>query len=101
MSNQYLNPDSLFDARPFGFSQAVVSRVNGAAYLSGQTAWDRSAKLSGGTDFAGQDCSVQRGRKCGTRLPGVDDEGATRSHVLDEPPCQGVVHAPVADQDGH
>jgi enamine deaminase RidA (YjgF/YER057c/UK114 family) len=54
MSNQYLNPVTLFDASPFGFSQAVVSRANGTAYLSGQAAWDRSGRLSGGADFAAQ-----------------------------------------------
>ncbi len=54
MSNQYLNPDDLFDARPFGFSQAVVCPANGTAYLSGQTAWDKSGKLSSGADYAAQ-----------------------------------------------
>ncbi len=54
MPRQYLNPPSLFDARPFGFTQVVVSPENGMAYLSGQTAWDSNQKMTGGSDFSSQ-----------------------------------------------
>jgi enamine deaminase RidA (YjgF/YER057c/UK114 family) len=53
MTKHYLNPPSLFDAQPFGFSQ-IVSCSNGTAYISGQTAWDTEGKLSRGGDFSAQ-----------------------------------------------
>jgi enamine deaminase RidA (YjgF/YER057c/UK114 family) len=54
MPPRYLNPPTLFDAKPYGFSQVVVSPENGMAYLSGQTAWGSDQKMSGGADFGSQ-----------------------------------------------
>lgn len=54
MSNHYLNPKTLFNSLPFGFSQAVVAEGGQTVYLSGQTAWDANKQIVGGNDLGQQ-----------------------------------------------
>jgi enamine deaminase RidA (YjgF/YER057c/UK114 family) len=52
---QTINPPSLFDSKPYGFSQAVIAPSNGkTVYISGQVAMDVDEKLIGATDLAQQ-----------------------------------------------
>jgi len=48
MKKAYLNPDTLFANRQFGFSQAVTTRGSRLVYCAGQTARDKDMNLSGG-----------------------------------------------------
>lgn len=54
MSLQHLAPEALFDSKPFGFTQVVVSQGRRTVHVAGQTAWDRELKLLGGTDLGAQ-----------------------------------------------
>ena len=44
----------MFRSRDHGFSQAVAASGTRTLYLSGQTAWNASKQLVGGTDLADQ-----------------------------------------------
>jgi enamine deaminase RidA (YjgF/YER057c/UK114 family) len=54
MSNQAINPDSVFRSGGHGFSQAIVASGRRALYVSGQTAWNKDRELGGGTDLGQQ-----------------------------------------------
>lgn len=54
MTHQRINPPTLFDSAPFGFTQAVKSRGAATVYCAGQTSWDKNGKLVGAGDFAAQ-----------------------------------------------
>ena len=51
MSNKYINPDSLFDSSPFGFSQVVVSDTGKLVFISGQVAWNKNMEIVGENDL--------------------------------------------------
>lgn len=74
MSNEYINPDSLFPSEQYGFSQVVVTAGAKTIYASGQTARDTQHKTTG--DFAEQ--SVQALRNVETALAAA---GATLADV--------------------
>jgi enamine deaminase RidA (YjgF/YER057c/UK114 family) len=54
MPKEYINPQSLFPSRDYGFSQAVAASGARTLYVSGQTAWDANRQIVGGTDLADQ-----------------------------------------------
>jgi 2-iminobutanoate/2-iminopropanoate deaminase len=47
INKKYINPPQLFDSRPYGFSQVVISNPGRHIFISGQVAWDREEKLMG------------------------------------------------------
>ena len=49
-----INPPTLFDAKPLGFTQVVRSAPGPTIYISGQTAWDVNRQLIGDGDFGTQ-----------------------------------------------
>lgn len=49
MTIREVNPETVYDAAPFGISQAVVDERGGYVFVSGQVAWDRSGKVQGET----------------------------------------------------
>ncbi len=49
-----VNPESVFPSVDLGFSQGVVARGGRTLYLSGQTAWDASRRIVGGSDLHAQ-----------------------------------------------
>lgn len=51
MKKTTINPGSLFDSRPYGFSQAVVSAPGQLVFISGQVAWDNEQHLIGENDL--------------------------------------------------
>src|ERR1700751_413151 len=48
MPKEYLNPDSLFQSLPHGFSQIVIATGKKLVFISGQTAWDERKNIVGG-----------------------------------------------------
>jgi len=54
MKKKVINPSSLFDSRPFGFSQIVVSNPGKIISISGQVAWDKHQNIIGENDLAVQ-----------------------------------------------
>ncbi|HTH19189.1 MAG TPA: RidA family protein [Candidatus Udaeobacter sp.] len=47
MSKDYINPNSLFQSLPHGFSQIVVATGKKMVFVSGQTAWDERKNIVG------------------------------------------------------
>lgn len=54
MKKEYINPKTLFDSRPYGFSQMVVARPGKMVFISGQVAWDENLNTVGENDLARQ-----------------------------------------------
>jgi enamine deaminase RidA (YjgF/YER057c/UK114 family) len=54
MKKEYLNPDTLFPSRQFGFSQAVTTQGGKLVHCAGQTAWDKDMNLVGEGDLPKQ-----------------------------------------------
>ena len=48
MPKEYINPDSLFQSLPHGFSQVVIASGKKMVFISGQTAWDTRKNIVGG-----------------------------------------------------
>lgn len=49
MSQDYINPASLFPSLKYGFSQIVTSQGGRTVYLSGQTPWNAKEQIVGTT----------------------------------------------------
>ncbi len=47
MKNKHVNPSALFNSRPHGFSQAVVSKPGRIVFISGQVAVNKNLKVAG------------------------------------------------------
>ena len=47
MPKDYINPNSLFQSLPHGFSQIVVATGKKMVFVSGQTAWDERKNIVG------------------------------------------------------
>jgi enamine deaminase RidA (YjgF/YER057c/UK114 family) len=54
MKVKHLTPDTLFDSKPYAFSQVVISQGSRLVHISGQTANDRDLNIVGAGDFAAQ-----------------------------------------------
>ena len=54
MKKQSLNPNTLFDSTPFGFSQIVIAKPGKMVFISGQVAWDENRNIVGRNDLAMQ-----------------------------------------------
>jgi len=54
MSKKTIQPVTLFDSRPYGFSQVVVVPSGKMVFISGQVAWDAEKQLVGEGDLAVQ-----------------------------------------------
>jgi enamine deaminase RidA (YjgF/YER057c/UK114 family) len=52
---RHITPDSLFDSRPYGFSQIVIAeQPRQMVFISGQVAWDENMNIVGKYDLAVQ-----------------------------------------------
>ena len=51
---EHLAPDTIFDSKPYGFSQIVISRGSRLIHISGQTSNDKDLNIIGEGDFAAQ-----------------------------------------------
>ena len=47
MTNEFINPDSLFPSSQHGFSQILMATGKKTIYISGQTAWNREKQIVG------------------------------------------------------
>ena len=47
MNNEIVNPDTLFNSVPMGYSHAVISKGSVHIHCSGQVAWDKDQNLVG------------------------------------------------------
>jgi 2-iminobutanoate/2-iminopropanoate deaminase len=47
MPKEHINPSSLFQSLPHGFSQIVVATGKRMVFISGQTAWDENKNIVG------------------------------------------------------
>lgn len=54
MKKEAINPSALFDSRPYGFSQVVVTNPGKMVFISGQVAWDEHLNIIGANDLAKQ-----------------------------------------------
>ncbi|MCC7411502.1 MAG: RidA family protein [Gammaproteobacteria bacterium] len=54
MKIEHLSPDTLFDSRPYAFTQVVASEGKRLIHCAGQTAWDRHQNLIGAGDLGAQ-----------------------------------------------
>lgn len=54
MKNEYINPKTLFNSRPYGFSQMVMSTPGKMVFISGQVACDTNLNIVGENDLARQ-----------------------------------------------
>ncbi len=54
MTKERINPPSVFRSVDLGFSQAVAASGQRTLYVSGQTAWDATRQLVGGSDLQAQ-----------------------------------------------
>jgi 2-iminobutanoate/2-iminopropanoate deaminase len=83
-----LNPASLFSSIESGFSQAVVASGRRTVYVSGQTAWDASRQLVGGSDLALQARQALRNVQTAVEAAGgaLDDVVSLRIYVVDYRP---------------
>jgi enamine deaminase RidA (YjgF/YER057c/UK114 family) len=55
VNHRRINPPTLFDSKPFGFSQVVISEPGGTfVHCSGQVAWNRDYELVGVGDVSAQ-----------------------------------------------
>ena len=77
MKKQVLNPDTLFDPIPFGFSQVVVSKPGRMVFISGQVAWDENLNLVGENDLA-----VQTEKALDNLKIAIEAAGGTLSDIV-------------------
>jgi len=70
MPKEYLNPDSLFPSVQHGFSQVVVASGRKMAFVSGQTAWDKTKKIVGGDSLLEQARQALRNVQAGIEATG-------------------------------
>jgi len=54
MTNRIINPQSLYESVPLGFSQAVSSEGRVTVHCSGQVAWDKECNVVGVGDVGAQ-----------------------------------------------
>ncbi len=54
MNSEHICPDTLFDSRPYGFSQVVVSKGSRQIHIAGQTSQDKDLNIVGEGDLAAQ-----------------------------------------------
>lgn len=114
MKKQYINPASLFDSRPFGFSQAVSTEMGKMVFVSGQVGWDTQMQIVGKGDLEQQAEKALQNLKSALAAAGAsledvvmlriytvryqDDDGAVISRALqkhfnpDHPPASTWIH---------
>src|ERR1041384_2642197 len=66
MPQEYINPNSLFQSLPLGFSQVVATSGRRMVFVSGQTAWDARKNIVGGDSVLEQ--ARQAFRNLGTAM---------------------------------
>jgi enamine deaminase RidA (YjgF/YER057c/UK114 family) len=85
MPKEYLNPDSLFQSLPHGFSQVVIASGRKMVFVSGQTAWDAQKNIVGGDSVLEQARQAFRNLEKAMNAAGstLRDVVALRIYVVD------------------
>ena len=85
MARSFVNPPSLFESVPHGFSQAVVASGSRTVHISGQTAWDAGRHILGGRDLAAQARHALENLRIAMRACGgeLSDVVSLRIYVVD------------------
>lgn len=88
MPKQHLNPETLFESLPIGFSQAVITQSGKTVYLSGQTAWDVNKQIVGRNDLGQQTRQALRNVQLGLEAAGgtLADVVSLRLYVVSPKP---------------
>ena len=84
MSNQHINPDSLFPSLPHGFYQIVAASGRKLVFISGQTAWDARKNIVGGDNLLEQTRRALRNIKTAIEAAGgnLNDIVSLRIYVV-------------------
>ena len=94
---QHIQPEGLFDSRPFGFSHVATSPPGKLVFISGQVAADANLKTVGGDDLGAQ--ARQALSNLGTALKAAgaspSDVTMVRAYIVDFKPAQGGVLGPL------
>lgn len=85
MPKEYINPNSLFQSLPHGFSQVVIASGRKTVFISGQTAWDVRKNIVGGDSVLEQARQAFRNLEKAIRAAGgtLKDIAALRIYVVD------------------
>src|SRR6266516_6699272 len=85
MPKEYVNPNSLFQSLPHGFSQVVIASGNKMVFVSGQTAWDVRKNIVGGDSVLEQARQAFRNLETAMEAAGgtLKDVVALRIYVVD------------------
>src|SRR5215510_4395778 len=85
MPKEFINPDSLFQSLPYGFSQIVVATGKKMVFISGQTAWDEGKNIVGGDSVLEQAKQTFRNLEKAMEAAGgtLKDIVALRIYVVD------------------
>jgi len=85
MPKEYVNPNSLFQSLPHGFSQVVIASGNKMVFISGQTAWDARKNIVGGDSVLEQARQAFRNLEKAMEAAGgtLRDIVALRIYVVD------------------
>jgi enamine deaminase RidA (YjgF/YER057c/UK114 family) len=70
MPKEYLDPETLFPSRPYGFSQIVTAHGGKTVYISGQVGWDARQQLTGSGDLGAQTRQALRNIETAVRAAG-------------------------------
>jgi len=99
MSNQRINPASLYDSVGYGFSHAALSEGGRTLHLAGQVAWDAHGDLVGAGDLAAQTRQALANLRVVLAEVGAGPEHVVRlrTYVVDHTPDKlGVVLPEIA-----
>jgi enamine deaminase RidA (YjgF/YER057c/UK114 family) len=90
LANRAVNPPTLFDSLPHGFSQLVVASGRRTVYVSGQTAWTAQREIVGAGDLAEQARQALRNLALALEASGagLPDVAALRIYIVDYKPEQ-------------
>lgn len=87
MAKEYINPNTLFSSKKYGFSQIVTTNVSRTVYLSGQAAFDVEENIIG-TNLKSQMQQCLRNIKAALNAVGgsLDDVVNLRIYLVDYNP---------------
>jgi 2-iminobutanoate/2-iminopropanoate deaminase len=85
MPKEYVNPNSLFQSLPHGFSQVVIASGRKMVFVSGQTAWDARKNIVGGDSVLEQARQAFRNLEKAIEAAGgtLKDIVALRIYIVD------------------
>jgi len=88
MPVQHINPETVYNALNFGFSQGTVSADGSLLHISGQVAWDKDNTLVGDGDLATQTRQVLTNLRAVLESQGLDasDLLQVRTYIVDHAP---------------